>query len=296
MLEHAADGGDSGRYFLRSRTHDPAMHQCRRRNGRSVGLEIDRCQKRVHQPSEAPSARSLEVAAFDPFNVNTRLRTRSGSFGRSSPDRGADKRCNGLDQQRRLRCLCEKRLALRLPCGIVPLALRGGSAIRIGLKDALVAERCELLHIEDKDGRVPPHDWCATLRQHVQTRPDGAAGGRFALRSPLEHALLVEDRATGCRLRASAGVLGRVEHGRDDNIWICANQEDEIVVVDKTGKVIAKLGDFGGIDPQGIARGLLTPASLRWSRDLRPPSPDTTHLYDAIASPGHRIPLGASAP
>jgi DNA-binding beta-propeller fold protein YncE len=42
----------------------------------------------------------------------------------------------------------------------------------------------------------------------------------------------------------------------NDNIWICANQEDEIVVVDKTGKVIAKLGDFGGIDPQGIARGL----------------------------------------
>ena len=35
---------------------------------------------------------------------------------------------------------------------------------------------------------------------------------------------------------------------RDDNIWICSNQEDEIVVIDKTGKVIAKLGDFGGID------------------------------------------------
>jgi hypothetical protein len=49
---------------------------------------------------------------------------------------------------------------------------------------------------------------------------------------------------------------------RDDNIWICANQEDEIVVVDKTGKVIAKLGDFGGIDPQGIARGLLTPGKF----------------------------------
>jgi sugar lactone lactonase YvrE len=54
---------------------------------------------------------------------------------------------------------------------------------------------------------------------------------------------------------------------RDDNIWICANQEDEIVVVDKTGKVIAKLGDFGGIDPKGIARGLLFPASLAFSPD-----------------------------
>ena len=55
----------------------------------------------------------------------------------------------------------------------------------------------------------------------------------------------------------------------DDNIWICANQEDEIVVVDKTGKVIAKLGDFGGIDPKGIARGLLFPASLAFSQDRK---------------------------
>jgi sugar lactone lactonase YvrE len=54
---------------------------------------------------------------------------------------------------------------------------------------------------------------------------------------------------------------------RDDNIWICANQEDEIVVVDKTGKVIAKLGDFGGIDQNGIVRGLLFPASLAFSND-----------------------------
>jgi SMP-30/Gluconolactonase/LRE-like region len=53
----------------------------------------------------------------------------------------------------------------------------------------------------------------------------------------------------------------------NDNIWICSNQEDEIVVVDKTGKVIAKLGDFEGIDPQGIARGFLFPASLAFSQD-----------------------------
>jgi sugar lactone lactonase YvrE len=54
---------------------------------------------------------------------------------------------------------------------------------------------------------------------------------------------------------------------RNDNIWICANQEDEIVVIDKTGKVIAKLGDFRGIGEDGIARGLLFPASLAFSRD-----------------------------
>jgi hypothetical protein len=54
---------------------------------------------------------------------------------------------------------------------------------------------------------------------------------------------------------------------RDDNIWICANQEDEIAVIDKTGKVIAKLGDFGGIDENGIVRGFLFPASLAFSKD-----------------------------
>jgi len=48
----------------------------------------------------------------------------------------------------------------------------------------------------------------------------------------------------------------------DDNLWICANQADEIVVLDKTGRVIAKLGDFNGISRSGRPRGLLFPASL----------------------------------
>jgi sugar lactone lactonase YvrE len=52
-----------------------------------------------------------------------------------------------------------------------------------------------------------------------------------------------------------------------NNIWVCANQEDEIVVIDKTGKVIAKLGDFYGIDRHGIAQGFLFPASLAFSND-----------------------------
>ena len=66
---------------------------------------------------------------------------------------------------------------------------------------------------------------------------------------------------------------------RDDNIWVCANQSDEIVVVDKTGKAIAKLGDFDGVR-NGSPVGFLFPASLvrrgDWiyvtnlSLDLRP--------------------------
>ncbi len=47
-----------------------------------------------------------------------------------------------------------------------------------------------------------------------------------------------------------------------DNIWVAANQANEIVVLDSSGRVIAKLGDFDGIDPHGAAIGLLFPASL----------------------------------
>lgn len=47
-----------------------------------------------------------------------------------------------------------------------------------------------------------------------------------------------------------------------DNLWVAANQADEIVVVDPSGRVIAKLGDFDGIDRHGAPAGLLFPASL----------------------------------
>ena len=48
----------------------------------------------------------------------------------------------------------------------------------------------------------------------------------------------------------------------DNNLWVAANQADEIVVVDPTGRLIAKLGDFDGIDKKGAPVGLLFPASL----------------------------------
>jgi sugar lactone lactonase YvrE len=49
----------------------------------------------------------------------------------------------------------------------------------------------------------------------------------------------------------------------DGNLWVAANQADEIVVVDPTGRAIAKLGDFEGVK-RGKPRGLLFPASLRF--------------------------------
>jgi hypothetical protein len=52
----------------------------------------------------------------------------------------------------------------------------------------------------------------------------------------------------------------------DDNLWVVANQADEIVIIDKTGKVISKLGDFSGV-ADGAPVQLLFPASLRFLGD-----------------------------
>ncbi len=54
-----------------------------------------------------------------------------------------------------------------------------------------------------------------------------------------------------------------------DNLWVAANQADEIVVIDPTGKAIAKLGDFGGAVVDGAPLQLLFPASPRFlGKDL----------------------------
>ena len=47
-----------------------------------------------------------------------------------------------------------------------------------------------------------------------------------------------------------------------NNLWVAANQADEIVVLNSSGRTIAKLGDFNGLDRHGAPIGLLFPASL----------------------------------
>jgi sugar lactone lactonase YvrE len=63
-----------------------------------------------------------------------------------------------------------------------------------------------------------------------------------------------------------------------DNLWVVANQEDEVDVIDPNAmtplpkpqplaKVIAKRGDFNGISKDGTIQGLLFPASSAFSPD-----------------------------
>jgi sugar lactone lactonase YvrE len=110
------------------------------------------------------------------------------------------------------------------------------------------------------------------------TPPFGANGMDF---NRQESALFVantgDDRII--RIPVNGGAPGAAEvfvnsvNGADglivdehDNLWICANQADEIVVVDKTGRAVAKLGDFNGLS-RGQPLGLLFPASLARAGD-----------------------------
>jgi len=47
-------------------------------------------------------------------------------------------------------------------------------------------------------------------------------------------------------------------HGR---LWVCANQNDEVVALNANGRVVARLGKFEGIRSDGSPKGLLFPAS-----------------------------------
>jgi len=53
-----------------------------------------------------------------------------------------------------------------------------------------------------------------------------------------------------------------------DNLWVACNQSNEIVVLEPTqGRVLAKLGDFGGIDRNGAPRGFLWPNTFVFRGD-----------------------------
>ena len=62
-------------------------------------------------------------------------------------------------------------------------------------------------------------------------------------------------------INGAAGVLV----DERDHVWVVENQSDDVVVLGPTGKVVAKLGDFGGAIRKGEPVGLLFPASIRFS-------------------------------
>jgi len=67
--------------------------------------------------------------------------------------------------------------------------------------------------------------------------------------------------------RAGGGPDGLIID-EDDNLWIACNQSNEVMVIEpQQGRVIAKLGDFGGIDGDGAPIGFLWSNSLVFHGD-----------------------------
>jgi sugar lactone lactonase YvrE len=57
------------------------------------------------------------------------------------------------------------------------------------------------------------------------------------------------------------GADGLVFDGKSGLLWVCTNQADEVVALNANGRVVAKLGEFRGINRNGTPDGLLFPAS-----------------------------------
>jgi len=57
------------------------------------------------------------------------------------------------------------------------------------------------------------------------------------------------------------GADGLVFDARSGLLWVCANQADEVVALNENGRIVAKLGEFRGINRDGTPDGLLFPAS-----------------------------------
>jgi sugar lactone lactonase YvrE len=53
---------------------------------------------------------------------------------------------------------------------------------------------------------------------------------------------------------------------RQGRLWVAANQDDEVVALNRIGRVVERVGSFQGVGKDGAAKGLLFPASIVISR------------------------------
>jgi sugar lactone lactonase YvrE len=92
----------------------------------------------------------------------------------------------------------------------------------------------------------------------------------------LNHDGSVSPAGTAAVLTTAINAPDGIAVDRHDNLWVVANQQDEIDVIDPNAidrlgdtlpKIIARRGDFDGIDKDGTIRGLLFPASPAFSAD-----------------------------
>ncbi|HWZ45303.1 MAG TPA: NHL repeat-containing protein [Candidatus Saccharimonadales bacterium] len=88
-------------------------------------------------------------------------------------------------------------------------------------------------------------------------------GNRTVLQIPVDHGTPGKTTVFVNSINGADGIA----IDSHDNLWVAANQNDEIVVVSPTGKLLARLGSFEGVDDHGLPHGLLFPASPAFSND-----------------------------
>jgi sugar lactone lactonase YvrE len=100
-----------------------------------------------------------------------------------------------------------------------------------------------------------------------------------------DHSVSVTPGATTAVLTTGINAPDGIAVDSHDNLWVDANQQDEIDVINPNAvtsqgtlaKVIAKRGDFRGLNEDGTVEGLLFPASPAFS-------PDGQYIYTSLTS------------
>jgi sugar lactone lactonase YvrE len=139
--------------------------------------------------------------------------------------------------------------------GIVWTVGRDGGEGRIWAQDELLTTK--LVPPFGANGIVFNHDFSAAFVTNT--------GNDTILRIPVQSS---GQAGTVAVLTNSVNGADGITIDGEDNLWVSANQNDEIDVVDPSGKLVARLGDFGGV-VDGTPLGLLFPATPAFDADHR---------------------------
>ncbi|MGH8991323.1 MAG: SMP-30/gluconolactonase/LRE family protein [Acidimicrobiia bacterium] len=114
----------------------------------------------------------------------------------------------------------------------------------------------------------------------IAVHPDGSA---LFVANTGDDRVLKLDMATKTLTILAESINGADGLGFDDRgrLWVAANQGDELLALNETGGVVAKLGEFKGLRADGSPKGLLFPASLVIVDD----DVFVTNLADAYTEP-----------
>jgi sugar lactone lactonase YvrE len=95
-----------------------------------------------------------------------------------------------------------------------------------------------------------------------------ASGQNLYIANTADDRILKYNVATATLTTFAESINGAdgIAFDRKGRLWVAANQGDEVVALNRNGRVVERVGSFEGIGKDGAARGLLFPASIVISR------------------------------